>query len=158
MSAEERYGGSKKCPGCGETLARLDLGRCPECGFDVSTEIPRRRYPHFLSLPPMRYPSAYVWLVFASTLDVILTYLVLYYWEGFEANPIAAAVIAQKGFVWAIAFKFALIVLSILMCELVGRLRDRDGKRLAVLCVVIAALPVVYTLTLLSRVPPPPVG
>ncbi|UCF33513.1 MAG: hypothetical protein JSV78_14380 [Phycisphaerales bacterium] len=158
MSAEERYGGSKKCPECGETLARLDSGRCPECGFDLSTEIPRRRYPRFLSLPPMRYPSAYVWLVFASALDVILTYLVLYYWEGFEANPIAAAVIAQKGFVWAIAFKFALVVLSILVCEVVGRLRDRDGKRLAVLCVVIAALPVVYTLTLLSWVPPPAVG
>jgi hypothetical protein len=158
MSAEMPHGGSKKCPVCGEALVHLDSGRCPECGFDVSTAVPVQHYPHFLSLPSMRYPSAYVWLVFASTLDVILTYLVLYYWEGCEANPIAAAVITQKGFSWAIVFKFALVVLSILVCEVVGRFRDRDGRRLAVLCVVIAALPVVYTLTLLSWVPPPPFG
>lgn len=111
------------------------------------------------SLPPMRYPNAYTWLVFTSALDVVLTLLVIYVWEGHEVNPVAAAVIAYMGFFWAIVFKFATIVLVILLCEWIGRMRDRSGFKLAWAAVMISGVVVSYTFVLLFRagpiLPPP---
>ena len=73
----------------------------------------------------MRYENAYLWLVFVSALDVLLTSLVLYVWEGHEVNPIAEAIIGRMGFNWTVAFKFAMCLLVIIICEVVGRHRDR---------------------------------
>ena len=140
-------------------MHRLDSGQCPGCGSAIDAERRKKpRYPRFLSLPEMRYQSAYVWMTLAAALDIILTFIVLNIWDGSEANPLASAVIEHKGFAWAVAFKFALVVLSILMCEIVGRLRDRDGRRLAVACVIISAIPVAYAITLLLRAPDPPIS
>ena len=50
----------------------------------------------------MRYQNRYVWLLLVSALDLILTMLVLYMWDGYEVNPVAAAVIKHVGFVGAI--------------------------------------------------------
>ena len=103
----------------------------------------------------MRYQNAYVWLVFVSALDVFLTMLVLYWWTGREVNPIAAAIISHMGFGWTIVFKFALIVLVIVICEIVGRYNDRTGRRLAIAAVVISAVPVAYSFALLFKAEPP---
>ena len=97
----------------------------------------------------MCYPNAYVWLVLVSALDLILTLLVLGVWEGWEVNPIAAAVMAEMGYVGAIGFKFALVVLVIVMCEVVGRQSERKGRAIAWAAVAISALPVVYSFGLL---------
>lgn len=114
-------------------------------------------YPPFLALPHMRYENAYTWLILMSALDIILTRLVLRVWEGDEVNPIAQAVIDRMEFVGAILFKFALVVFAIILCEVVGRLRERDGRRLSVILVVISAMPVAYTFVLLlTNEPPPP--
>ena len=118
-----------------------DLGKSPQ-------------HPRFLSTPPMRYQNAYLWLVFVSALDVFLTSLVLYVWEGYEVNPIAGAVVALMGFGWTVVFKFALIVLVIIICEVVGRRRDRAGRRLAFAAVAISAVPVIFTFVLLLMAEP----
>lgn len=110
----------------------------------------------FFSLPEMRYQSAYVWLVFVSALDILLTLLVLYLWEGEEANPIARSVIHQRGFVWVIAYKFAMMLVAVIACEVVGRISDRAGRRLAVVAVIINGFPVALTFALLMLVGPPP--
>ena len=107
--------------------------------------------PRLLSLPQMRYQNAYVWLVLVSALDIMLTFVVVVGMSGYEVNPIAAAVIHTKGFAWAIAFKFAIAVFVILICEVIGRHKDRAGRRLAVAAVVINSLPVIYTFALLFR-------
>jgi len=112
--------------------------------------------PPFLSLPPMRYQNRYVWLILVSALDLILTMLVLYVWTGYEVNPVAASVIQTMGFGGAIGLKFGLVLLVILICELVGRRRDRDGRSLATGAILISAVPVVYTFILLFRAGPPP--
>lgn len=104
---------------------------------------------HFLSLPQMRYPGEYVWLVFVSTLDLILTMLVLFVWEGFEANPIAAGVMMTFGYQWAIVFKYAIVVLVVIFCEVIGRRDNKSGITLARGAVIISAIPVIYTLILL---------
>ncbi len=112
----------------------------------------RRGPPRFLSLPPMRYQNSYVWLVFVSALDLILTMLVIYIWKGHEVNPIAATIIQHMGFRWTIAFKLGIILLVIIICEVVGRREDRAGRRLAIAAVVVSALPVIYTFALLFQV------
>ena len=97
----------------------------------------------------MRYQNAYLWLVFVSALDVLLTSLVLFVWEGHEVNPIAGANVERMGFGWTVAFKLAICVLVIIICEVVGRRRDRAGRRLAVAAVVISGVPVIFTFVLL---------
>ena len=133
-------------------------GRCHECGAELVTSDDARDQPPFLSLPQMRYQNAYVWLIFVSVLDLLLTMFVLYLWGGYEVNPIAAAVIDHMGFLWAIVFKFGLIVLVIIICEVLGRRHDPTGRRLATVAVVISALPVAYTFLLLSHTSPMPVN
>lgn len=144
------------CPGCGGELDLLVNGQCPSCREDVPLVQPRRRLPRFLSLPEMRYQNRYVWLVFVSAMDVILTMLVLLVWQGSEVNPIADSIIYHRGFGWAIAFKFAMMLTVVLVCEVAGRISDRTGRKLATAAVVINALPVAYTLVLLLFSGPPP--
>lgn len=106
--------------------------------------------PMRFGLPHMRYPTAYVWLVFVSSLDVILTFVILAF-GGHEVNPIAALVIETWGVPGAIGFKFALTLIVIMCCEVVGRRKDHVGRNLAILAVGISAFPVVWSFSLLIR-------
>jgi len=142
--------------------------RVPDSGSSDSVETREGEQPHdsrrsfllpskppFLSLPEMRYQDRYVWLVLVSALDIILTMLVLYAWDGHEVNPVAHAVISHMGFVGAIGLKFGIVVLVILVCELIGRRSDREGRRLATAAIIINAAPVAYTFLLLFAAAPP---
>lgn len=99
----------------------------------------------------MRYPNAYAWLLLLSALDVMLTWVLLHFPEGYEANPIAAAVIDRWGLEGMVVYKFLLITVFILICEGVGSLRDTTGRALSRISLLIAAVPVVWSLFLLSR-------
>ena len=94
MDKSGRPDSTGTCPVCNHPLRLLDNGRCQECGSKMPGMDPRRK-PPFLSTPEMHYQNAYVWLVFVSVLDIVLTKLVLFVWEGYEANPVAAAVIER---------------------------------------------------------------
>lgn len=100
-------------------------------------------------MPQMRYQSAYLWLVLISALDVMLTMVVLMALEGFEVNPVAAAVIDTMGFPGATAFKFGVVVLVVVICEIVGRKDDRSGRNLITAAILISALPVAYSFALI---------
>jgi len=105
----------------------------------------------------MRYQNAYVWIVFFSFMDVLLTWLILLFGEdaAMEINPVARFVIdgwggmRGLGMAGASGLKFTLVVLAIVICEIVGRSSDRKGRRLAWVLAVIAAVPVVWSLGLL---------
>lgn len=111
--------------------------------------------PRLLSVPTMLFPDAYVWMIFFATLDVILTALVLTFGGdesrggAEEINPIARLIIDHWQMAGAMAFKFALIVLAIVLCELTGRRGLAAGRRLAWTCVLISAFPVLWSLALL---------
>jgi len=106
------------------------------------------------ALPEMRYQNAYVWLILVSALDIILTLLVVLIWPGgYEVNPIAAAVIHVMGFGWAIVFKFATIVLVIVLCEVIGRRSDKMGRGLSIAAVALNACAVLYTFILMLSQP-----
>jgi hypothetical protein len=131
-----------RCVACGHSLA--GAATCPECGG-------RRvdpTQPHPLSQPEMLYQSAYVWFVFVSALDVMLTWKILDK-GGDEVNPVAREVIDLWGFEGAILFKFAVVIWVVIACELVGRRRVVTGRRLAWTAVIVSASPVVYSLWLL---------
>lgn len=109
--------------------------------------------------PEMRYQSAYVWLIFFSSLDIMLTWAILRR-GGEEVNPVAKQIISLWGLHGAIVFKFALMLFVIVSCEVIGRRRDKAGRRLAYLAVAISAFPVTYSFALLVDhilLRPPPV-
>ena len=113
--------------------------------------------PAWRSLPQMRYQNAYVWIVFFSFMDVLLTWVILLFGKNtvLEINPVAWFVIegwgglGGLGMAGASGLKFTLVVLAIVICEIVGRSSDRKGRRLAWVLAVIAAVPVVWSLGLL---------
>lgn len=102
----------------------------------------------WLSLPAMRYPNTYVWFVLVSTLDIMLTWTILHR-GGSEVNPVARAVIDLWGLPGAIAFKYALMLVVIMICEIVGRRRDLSGRLLSQAAVAVSAMPVAYSFLLL---------
>lgn len=97
-----------------------------------------------------RYPHEYVWLVFVSALDVMLTWvIILPQFGGSEANFMPGRIIARYGMVGAVIYKFALIVLVIFICEWVGRTRHELGRRLAQIGIGVTAVVVAYAFLLL---------
>ena len=97
----------------------------------------------------MLYPNAYVWLVFVSVLDIMLTWAILRR-NGSEVNPVAQLVLEAWGLWGAIGFKFALMLFVIIVCEYVGRQRPRVGVLLVRVAVTVSALPPAYSLLLLT--------
>ena len=114
------------------------------------TRPPEEREPPlgWLSLPPMRFPNHYVWFVFFSTLDVMLTWAILEK-DGTEINPVAKLVIDEWDLPGALAFKFSLMLVVVLACEIIGRQRRRLARVLASFAVMVSAMPVFYSLMLL---------
>ena len=98
----------------------------------------------------MRYPNAYAWLLLLSSMDIMLTWVILLF-GGSEVNPVARWVIDHYGLPGMIIYKFALIVFFITICEVVGTLRDSTGWLLSRLSVMIACVPVVWAMYLLWR-------
>ena len=94
------------------------------------------------------YPNAYVWFVLASTLDVFLTFVVLYL-GGREVNALANWVLTTLGLTGMILYKYALVAFVILLCQLVGRLRPSAGRRLAEWAVALTFVPVTFTTIML---------
>ncbi len=98
----------------------------------------------------MLYPNAYVWFIFLSALDIMLTWvLLLMHPDGHEVNPIADAVIRMFGLRGMVLFKFSLVVFVVIMCEWVGRKNSSTGTRLSEWAVAITSIPVVVTFSLL---------
>lgn len=98
----------------------------------------------WLSVPAMRYPNEYVWFILLSSMDVMLTWVILSR-GGSEVNPLAKLVIDAWALPGAIMFKFSLMLLVIVICEVVGRLNDRSARILARLAVGVSVLPVIYS-------------
>jgi hypothetical protein len=98
----------------------------------------------------VRYPNLYVWLVLVAALDAMLTYVILYL-GGREANPLANSVMSAWGFAGMVVYKFVLIALTIVLCEVIGRRDDTWGKLLGVIGIVLTCVPVGIALILLSK-------
>ena len=132
-----------ECALCGFQPATASITFCPGCGCSfvpARTSRTRRRIGWF-SIPQMLYQTAYKWFVLISAVDIILTWFILLL-GGNEVNVLADAVIAHAGLKGIVIYKFCLVVLVVLICEIVGRRRFGIGSDLARLAIVITALPV----------------
>ncbi len=90
---------------------------------------------------PVLYPDRYTWFVFASAMDLLMTGIVLYR-GGSEVNRLAEFVILRFGRVGVVTFKFALVAMILVICEIVGQRRRDLGRRLATWAIVIPAIAV----------------
>ncbi|MBN2448274.1 MAG: hypothetical protein JXO22_16225 [Phycisphaerae bacterium] len=108
-----------------------------------------QRRPSFLR-DAVLYPQIYLWYVLFASLDIMVTWVVLHF-GGAEVNPAGQWVIARYNLAGLVVYKFALVMFVILICEIVGRRRERMGHRLAEWAVAITAIPVVIGLTQLLR-------
>ncbi len=102
----------------------------------------------WLSLPEMRFQNQYVWFVFFSAMDIMLTWAILRR-GGREVNPVADQIIDMWGLTGAILFKFSLTMLVVIVCEVVGRKRLVTATWLATTAMIVSAIPVIYSLVLL---------
>ena len=104
------------------------------------------------------YPDAYAWFIFLASLDIMLTYLILhpllFSHDGFgaeprgqEANAVANEVIQRWDVAGMVVFKFALVMVVVFICEIIGRRRDEAGRRIAEWAVAITSIPIVVALT-----------
>ena len=120
------------------------------------------------SAPPVRawrwfrraalYPNAYTWFVLLGALDIMLTWIVLHM-DGREVNVLADWILRQWALPGMVVFKFVLVMVVVIICEIVGRRSDRAGRRLAKLAVIITAIPVVLSFVqMLIEVYAPPAG
>ena len=100
------------------------------------------------NLSPVLYENHYTWFVFVSALDVMLTWVILHA-GGREANHLAAAVLDRFGLEGLVVFKFALVILVIAICEVVGRKNIATGRRLASWAVALTCVPLLVAVGLL---------
>lgn len=95
--------------------------------------------------PHIRYGSVYPWYLLGASLDLIVTWYILFR-GGIELNAIADWVIKTGGLPGLLLYKFATVALVVVICESVGRTRPITGRRLAWLAVAISFFPVVYAI------------
>ena len=98
----------------------------------------------------MAFQELYIWLIFVSSLDIMLTWVILRN-GGEEVNPVANIVIGAWGLNGAILFKFALVLFVIVACEAISRVRPRTAHLLIWFGVLISAFPPVWSIVLLIR-------
>ncbi|MCA9286685.1 MAG: hypothetical protein KDA22_15785 [Phycisphaerales bacterium] len=112
------------------------------------TRSDNRQRPDWRAVPEVRYPQGYLWFVFVSSLDIMLTWAILNR-GGEEVNPVAKLVIDHWDLPGAIAFKFSLVLFVIVACEIAGRHAHRLALALIGTAVAVSAIPVVWSLALL---------
>lgn len=98
----------------------------------------------------MRHQNAYAWFVFLSAMDLMLTWIILHS-NGREVNPVADWVVTTLDLWGLVGFKFSLVVLVVVLCEMIGPHRPALAQFVAYFAVIITAVPVGYAFFLLLR-------
>ncbi len=94
---------------------------------------------------PILYPNAYAWFIVAAALDVVVTWMILHA-GGSELNALADWVIRRFDIAGVVSYKFLLVALVLVICEVVGRRNARRGLLLACWAVALTVFPVVVGL------------
>src|SRR5438552_17567026 len=100
--------------------------------------------------PPRRgmlYENAYIWLIFVSCMDIMMTWVVLWH-GGREVNLLAAAIVNRFGLPGMVLFKLILVLAVIGLCEVIGRRNLEAGRKFANVAVLLSAAPVVLAFVL----------
>lgn len=100
------------------------------------------------------FPNLYLWLIFVSALDVILTRVVLFF-GGKEVNPIAKLILDEFGRIGMSIFKFIIVAFVVIVCEYIGRRNWKTARNLAVASILITIVPVLWSFIILMTPAPP---
>ena len=98
----------------------------------------------------MLFENLYVWFIFVSSLDIMLTAVVLSF-GGREVNGLAAVALNRFGLPGMVVFKFLLVTFVICICEIVGQKAPKTGRRLAEWAVALTCVPLVLALVQIFR-------
>ena len=98
------------------------------------------------------YPGRYVWYIFVSALDVILTETVIEHFGAEEVNTIANQMLQEFGVMGLVGLKLSTVILVILICDTVGRRQYETGRRLAEWAIALSVVPVVISLIQIALV------
>ncbi|GAB4544612.1 MAG: hypothetical protein Tsb0013_01840 [Phycisphaerales bacterium] len=90
---------------------------------------------------PILFPRMYWAYIALAAADVLLTTMILRA-GGAELNVFGQAAFAWAGITGATFFKFATVVVVLLICEYTGRLREEMGRLLAYAAVSVSVVPV----------------
>lgn len=101
--------------------------------------------PFLSGQPEMIFQDLYAWVVLLASLDVILTWMILFL-GGSEVNALASAVLRVHDVPGLILFKFCTVVLAVVLCEVIARKKPATGRRLAEWAVALSSIPVVIAL------------
>lgn len=88
------------------------------------------------------YPDHYAWYILASSLDVMVTYFIIWRLGGREVNAVANHLLEMFGHWGLILLKFSSIIVVVAICEWLGRLNVSRGRMLATAAIIISAFPV----------------
>lgn len=110
------------------------------------------RLEQWWSVPALRYSFWHLMLLVASTLDLMVTWMILCR-GGDEINPLAAVVWnswsqwgdnPQAGLTGLSLYKFGIVTLVVILCEWVGRRKKKVGLRLSRFAVLLTLLVVLF--------------
>jgi hypothetical protein len=93
----------------------------------------------------MLYDQPLTWFVLLSSLDLMLTWVVLHL-GGAEVNWLARVFLERGDLYGLLAFKFGMVVAIILLCDFVGRRDEARGRFIAYAAVVITCLPIIMAM------------
>ena len=105
--------------------------------------------PDLFSVPPLRFVREYFALLTVSTLDIVLTYIILSM-GGREVNPLADVVLEYYGHPGMVIYKMSIFIFVVVMCEVIARHEVKKGLWLARAGIAISAFPVVWSTLLLG--------
>src|SRR5260221_1172257 len=108
--------------------------------MDENMEPPRRR--------GMLYENTYVWLIFVSCMDIMMTWVVLWH-GGREVNVLARVILSHFGLPGMVIFKLGIVLGVVGMCEMIGRRNLETGRKVAKGAVLLSAVPVAGAVMLL---------
>jgi len=151
-SAKQTTIAPARCASCGRPAGTASLASCPACGGPIVVGAGASKpaaVAALFSLPPVQHPNQYIWFVLVSSLDLMLTCVILNL-GGAEVNAVANAVLSYGGLPTLVMFKFALVTLVIVFCEWITRRNPRAGFKLAEWAVAITAIPVAISLIQLA--------
>jgi len=91
--------------------------------------------------PRLLFQNHYTWFIFLSAMDFMLTLVILAY-GGVEVNAVAARIIQNHSFGGLFAFKLGMVLFIILLIEVIGRLRQETGLKVARMAILLTSFPV----------------
>ena len=92
--------------------------------------------------------SETVWFLFASALDVFMTYLLIRQPGYTEGNPVAAFFINHWGIKGMVYFKFFMVAFVCVITQIIARNREDIARRILQFATVVVGAVVFYSLML----------